>query len=196
MAETMTKLQGAKKAAFILFGFPYTVIVMVFIFLPLGLLSGVGLVCTESCVWLRMRLRGRFLSGRVRRRRFADGHGTVIIESPMVGWNVTRAWWTDEDVLALAPAAPPTKDDLTAGTIWDHPFVRWAHERYTDIRAGRASLLRVWNGTRLQRRLSKRYPRLRFVEVWSGFASFPAAFRPKTTASSGVSSSEGHAHPR
>jgi len=197
LTESMAKLlRGAKGAGTGLLAAPVFLLVLLLVFLPLGILSGVCLVWGELYVWLRMRFHGRFLSGRKRRDCFARGRGTVIIESPAVGWNVTRAWWTDEDVLALAPAPPPTNDNLRDGTIWGHPFVRWAHERYTDIQTGRAMLLAVWNGSRMQRRWSKRYPKLRFVKVWSGFATFAAAQRERTTDAPDVSSPDRQAGPQ
>ncbi len=147
---------------------PLFIIVLVFFFLPLGILSGIGLVLGEICVWLKMFRKGRYLSRNERKRRLVRGDGTIIIESPTIGWNITRAWWTEEDVLMLAPSPPPNKDALINGPIWNNTFLRWAHSRYTDIDCGQAYLLAVWNGARFGRKLSKRYPQIKLIDLWSG----------------------------
>lgn len=167
--------RGLRTIVLVVLALPCGVIVLLTVILPLcvlGLLSGICLVISEFRLSLKMRRRGRYLSRSERSRRFAGGRGTVIIESPTVGWRVTRAWWTEDDVLALAPCDPPGEDQLRNGAFWGNAFLQWAHAEYTNIEDGRAYLLAVWNGARLKRQFAKHYPSMRFVDLWSGAVTF------------------------
>lgn len=151
---------------------PILMPVILLIILMLGLYSGVALVFSEVLVWLSMWRKGRLLPRKQRDRQLVKSSGTIIIEHPTVGWNVTRAWWTSDDVQAESPVPPPDDSAVNDGTIWDHPYLTWAHGRYTDLQNGRACLLAVWNGKKHQQLLSKQYPHLKSVEIWSGAVGF------------------------
>jgi hypothetical protein len=159
------------------------ILLLFVLFLPafllvVGLLLGValwaGIINLVSEVRFRFRMsRGnRFL----RRREFHDrvgweGLGTLILEAPTLGWGVSRAWWTPDSILNLAPVDQPTLDeyknsDGRTPLEWD----RWCWSVYVNPEDGKAFLLRTWNGASLERRLKARYPRLEVIWTRSALA--------------------------
>lgn len=141
---------------------PFLVVYAIVLFSVLGLWSFVGNLAREIRFHGRMRRIGRCVPPSQLARQMAAEEGTIIVESPTLGWRVSRAWWTDEDVLALAPTEPPSRPAP------NDPFDRWCHEEYTSPDTGRAVLFKVWSGKRAQRCLSKAFPGVPVVAVWSG----------------------------
>lgn len=89
-----------------------TVPFVLIILLALGLYAAVHIIVSELLFHARMRHCGRFLRWRRLGARIAEkGGGTLIIESPSLGWGFTHAWWTPEKVLAVSPYAVPTDED-------------------------------------------------------------------------------------
>ena len=148
-----------------------------YLFLVLGVLccagigSGVLNVVNELRVRRRMRVASRFLSWHTAIDRIGNARGTLILESPTAGWNVTRAWWTPDNVLALSPAPPPDASERDVLVLIRHPFIEWCHEHYTDLDRGTAYLVAVYNGHRSAKRLVARFPGITKIDLWSGALS-------------------------
>jgi hypothetical protein len=144
--------------------------------LPLAILLALGLYAVihnfVSEVWFRFRMAhcSRFLRRRQLSARIAaEGSGTLIVESPSLGWGFTHAWWTPEKVLAISPYAVPSDDDYRKAAEkmqcldWD----RWQWENYTAPDKGRAFLLRVWNGRSIERWIKQTFPDMSVVHTWT-----------------------------
>jgi hypothetical protein len=142
--------------------FPLLVVYAIVLFSVLGLWAFFGNLAREIRFCRRMRRIGRYVSASQLAGQMAAEEGTIIVESPTLGWGVSRAWWTNEDVLAHAPMQPPDRPAP------NHAFDRWCHEQYTSPGTGRAVLFKVWSGERAQRHLSKGFPGIPVVAVWSG----------------------------
>jgi hypothetical protein len=123
-----------------------------------------------------MRQCARFLHWRGLATRIAEeGSGTLIIESPSLGWGFTHAWWTPEKVLAVSPYTVPTDDEYRSAAEkmecldWD----RWHWDNYTDPDKGRGFLLRVWNGRSLEKWVRRAFPSVDVVHTWTALVHAP-----------------------
>ena len=153
------------------------------ILLALGLYAVIHNLVSELCFRARMRQCGRFLRCRELSARIAaEGPGTLIVETPSLGWGFTHAWWTPEKVLASSPYPLPSDDEYRGAAEkmecldWD----RWNWENYTDPDKGRALLLRVWNGRSLERWIKRKSPAVSVVHTWTALVH-----APKTAAETG-----------
>jgi hypothetical protein len=152
-----------------------TIPLVLVLLLAFGAYAGLHNFVSQLRFRARMRQRGRFLRWRDLRDRIADeGPGTLIIESPSLGWGFTHAWWTPERVLDVSPHAPPTEEDYRNAVnlecfAWD----RWQWENYTHPDRGRAWLLRVWNGRSLERSVRSAFPSVAVVRTWTALAHLP-----------------------
>jgi hypothetical protein len=123
-----------------------------------------------------LRRKGRFLSWKKALQCMNANPGTLIIESPTIGWGIARAWWTADDVSSLATCPMPSEMEYrkaaSGGPIpeWES----WCWKEYLSPENGRAHLLRVWNGNSLEFRLRKLYPQLKVVSSWSAVVHSPA----------------------
>lgn len=158
--------------------FPLMVLMGLFIFLlvvlPVGLFAFLHNFTGELLFYLSMWNDGRTLSGRRLRQQLASGEtGTLIIEYPTLGWGMNHAWWTPDNIPARAPVEGPgsaTYDDEILDLMdqdLSHPWDAWCWQEYTSTWQGKASLLRVWNGKKYQKWLSRHYPSLPIVETTS-----------------------------
>ncbi len=159
---------------------PSIVIVVLALGPPVTLLVAVGSV-RELCLPIRMGFRRRYIPSWELRRQICHDDGTLIIESPTIGWGITRAWWTAEDVVACSPFREPTQEEYKAklsqveeptesrALDWD----RWCWENYTRLDCGRAMLARAWNGKSLEARLSRAFPKMKIVHTWTGLVHEP-----------------------
>ncbi len=137
----------------------------------LGTFAGVSNLLRELGVQRKMRAAGRFLPWRMALERIEHSGGTLILESPTIGWAVTRAWWTPDDVLAQTPTPPPDKSERDHSVLSRHPFIEWCHDHYTDLDHGTGYLLATYNGHRCANRLMVRFPGLKNIGLWSGAVS-------------------------
>jgi len=126
---------------------------------------------------IRMWRCGRFL----RRRDFANhigqsGPGTLIIDLTTLGWGVSDAWWTPDDIQSRAPVYPPRKEDYESPAMDKNrlEWERWCWNEYTNPDNGKALLLRVWNGESLERQLKRRYPAMNIVYTWTALVHMPS----------------------
>jgi hypothetical protein len=140
------------------------------VLLAVGLYAFICIVISELLFRIRMAHCGRFLRRRQLSARIAaEGSGTLIVESPSLGWGFTHAWWTPENVLTISPYAVPSDDDYRHAAEkmqcldWD----RWQWENYTAPDKGRAFLLRVWNGRSLERWVKRTFPGMSVVHTWT-----------------------------
>lgn len=98
--------------------------------------------------------------------------GTLIVDSPTVGWNITQCWWTPECIAEISPEPIPTDDDRDShirskAEQLELPFDRWVSKRYLDANAGTAVLIGYRRGDVLARMISRR-ANLPIVKSWSG----------------------------
>jgi hypothetical protein len=146
------------------------------ILLGLGVYAFFAMLVSELLFRARMRQCGRFLHWRQLGTRIDKvASGTLIVESPFLGWGSTHAWWTPEKVLAVSPYAVPGDDDYHSGAKrmqcldWD----RWHWENYTNPDNGRAFLLRVWNGRCLEKWVRRTFPSVDVVHTWTALVHAP-----------------------
>jgi hypothetical protein len=166
-----------KVALVILLPFVLPIVPLVFaILLALGLYAVIHNFVSELLLRARMRQCGRFLRWRQLSARIAEEEsGTLIIESPSLGWGFTHAWWTPEKVLAVSPYAAPTDEEYRSAAEkmqcldWD----RWHWENYTDPDKGRGFLLRVWNGRSLEKWVRRTFPAVDVVHTWTALVHAP-----------------------
>jgi hypothetical protein len=166
-----------KVALVILFPFILPIVPLVIaILLVLVVYAEIHIFVSEIRFRRRMRQCGRFLRRRQLNARIAEeGSGTLIIESPSLGWGFTHAWWTPDTVLAVSPYAAPTDDEYRSATKrmrcldWD----RWHWENYTDPDKGRGHLLRVWNGRSLEKWVRRNHPLVDVVHTWTALVHAP-----------------------
>jgi hypothetical protein len=146
------------------------------ILLAIGLYTVIHNIISEFLFRAWMRQCGRFLHWRKLSARIAEeGPGTLVIESPSLGWGFTHAWWTPEKILALSPYALPSDDDYRGAAEkmqcldWD----RWHWDNYTDPDKGRGLLLRVWNGRSLEKWVRRTFPAVDVVHTWTALVHAP-----------------------
>ncbi len=159
---------------------PFVLVLGILIFLPLGIFVFLHNFMGEQLFYLRMRSDGRTLSRRALRHRLQSGEtGTFIIETPTMGWRMTHAWWTPDDLLALAPTTEPLPEeyeDLIAEMRvhpWEtrvHPWDEWCWQEYLSPFGGKAFLLKVWNGKKYQQWVERYDPAIPVVKSWSAIA--------------------------
>lgn len=135
----------------------------------LGLCAATANYVGEWQVRFRMRRCGRYLSLSEAQSAIARSAGTLIIEQPSLGWNVTRAWWTPENLVAQSPFGLPCHEDYknAAKTMTALDWDRWCWRNYTSLDNGRAFFIRGWNGASIERALKKRFPDLKVVRTWT-----------------------------
>jgi len=114
-------------------------------------------------------LRIQTVTGRIA----ADG-GTLIIESPSYFGNISRAWWTPENLLNNAPSPLPTHRDyrLAAKSMTCLDWDKWCWENYTSPDCSNAFLVCFRNGASLEAKLSPRFPALKVVRTWTAPVHF------------------------
>lgn len=139
-------------------------------------LSGLQLIylicanrATDRATMRLMRAAGRFLTRGEVQERTSTGVGTILVEFPLIGSNVTRAWWTDDDVLSIASMPPPEHDEAGVEDPPGHPFDIWCHEKYTDPICGSALLFAFSRGEEYAKRLTKEFPTIKIVTVRTGW---------------------------
>ena len=134
----------------------------------LGTYAGISNLFSELRVKRRMRLSGRLLPWPAALKRIEESRGTLILESPTIGWAVYRSWWTPDDVLAQTPTPLPDASERDPQVLSLHPFIEWCHEHYTDLDGGTACLIAVYNGKRSANELAARFPELKRIDLWTG----------------------------
>lgn len=131
-----------------------------------------GLI-VDAQAYMQIRRDNRTLRREELIEKIQDDLGTLIIESTTVSWGRSRAWWTEDNILSLCSVKPPPEreDDVETSQeekAAEYEFAKWAHKNYTDLQNGRAKLVKLRNGYNFVEKLSKRFPGLKFVHVWSG----------------------------
>jgi len=151
---------------------PLFLFIAVFVFLPLGLYGGLQVRLEEIRFRRRARRAGRVVNlGEVTNRSLSNV-GTLIIESPTVGWGVTRAWWTADDVLAKAQGPAPTNDNYHIGISKEElplKFDQWCWEEYISLGKGKAFLISTRIGNAREAKLRRMFPSVPLVHTWSAF---------------------------
>lgn len=155
-------------------------LIMCVLYAPLMLAGGAIYAIQEKRRRRRMRKLGRFLSWPevLKRMESAQTPCTLILQ--MANLTPTRAWWTQDDLLAQIPL--PLPDERA---IWDpsahgaqHPLNEWCQFKYFDESTGSAfltdlpdstkALLRRFHDAKNRAQLREQFPKLNVVVV--GFA--------------------------
>lgn len=156
------------------------VLVMCVLYAPLALAGGAILAIQEKRRRRRMRKLSRFLSWPEVLKRTESARTSCTLILQMANLTPTRAWWTQDDVLALIPL--PLPDERS---IWDpsdrgarHPLNEWCQFKYFDENTGTAfltelpdsikDLLRRFHDGKNRAQLCEQFPKLNVVVV--GFA--------------------------
>ncbi len=135
-----------------------------------GGFSYVQIVLGEWRLKRMMRRDNRSMSPDELLAKLNSQNGSIIFERPYLGWGISRIWWTPDDMKSLSPAKPRTLEDFDYDltNITSEPFTEWAVENYLSERTGKAWLVSVFKSEGLARRLSKRFPKVKMMEVESG----------------------------
>lgn len=159
---------------------PFGIVIGVFVFLVLAIMF---LATVPQSIWRANRWRSKLRRDRRYRnpeiRPDTISGGTLIVDSPTVGWGITHCWWTPDDILNCSPTPIPTEDDRHWHVRSDpdrleFPFDRWVNEKYLCENAGTAILIGYRRGDALANRIANRND-IPIVKTWSG----PIAFFPE-----------------
>ena len=63
--------------------------------------------------------QGRYLNWKLRPRNFKSG--TLIVDSPTLGWNIKYCWWTPDDIYEKSPFKNPLIVSRESMDEPDHP---------------------------------------------------------------------------
>ncbi len=147
------------------------VAVLVLYFTAFWILYAIPRGIYESYCWRRsLKIAGRYKTQLYHAESIRTG--TLIIDSPALGWNVKHCWWTPLDLKSISPEPIPTANDRDSHLRGEHeelemPFDRWVYKNLLDIKSGTATLLCVRRGDLLAKRI-QRMANIPVVESWSG----------------------------
>ena len=105
-------------------------------------------------------------------------NGTLIVDSPTLGWGLLQCWWTPDELKAITPHTIPTEDDRQVHIKaepdrLEMPFDCWVHSKYLHPETGTAILLSSRRGDRWAARCTRLNPNLETVKTWSGPVGWP-----------------------
>lgn len=166
----MAILRAIRNAAF----FPFFLLLAPFILLGVTIIVAIQLpYCTILHHQWRSKLRRQ---GRYRNRKMnlteTLGGGTLLVDSPTLGWNVKYCWWTPDDLRSLSPYVLPTDVDrenhIHAQTDkLQLDFDEWCFEKYLSVDTGSAILLATRKGDKFAEKLMQNAPDVACVYTWS-----------------------------
>jgi hypothetical protein len=117
---------------------------------PIVLYVKVAPIPSEWKFKRRMQAENRYLSHYKLPRDNHPSFGTLICDRPSCKWDVSRSWWTEDDIHSIAPVVPsddryvfkePSEDeDLTSPFEWDE-YDRWIYDTYLHPDHGKAMLV-------------------------------------------------------
>lgn len=125
----------------------------------------------ENHRWRRML----YLADRLNRTKsFRDRltTGTLIVDSPTLGWGLLQRWRTADDIPSLSPMSEPTDSDRekpmrSAPNTLCLPWDRWVANTYLDRDDGKAILIAKRGGDRIAKRITAKPSAIRVVRSWS-----------------------------
>lgn len=100
--------------------------------------------------------------------------GTIIHDSPTIGWSISRLWWTADELPAAVGTPERTSNGPKPKPFRWHPFDQVVTEKYLDEKTGTAMLIAVWHPYRRLVRLQRDRPNCKVVNCWSGGAQLEA----------------------
>jgi hypothetical protein len=138
---------------------------------------------SDYCWRRQLHRKGRYKNPAIQNDCLSSG--TLIVDSPTVGWAITQCWWTPDDVAAISPESIPTDEDRKSHIAekpqrLELPFDRWVSKRYLDANAGTAILLARRRGEKTATTIAQR-TNIPIVKSWSG----PIAFASTSGKTSG-----------
>ncbi len=115
------------------------------------------------------------LAGRLNRTKaFRDRltTGTLIVDSPSLGWGLLQCWWTADDVPSLSPMPEPTDADREKYMRSDSnslclPWDRWIAKTYLERDVGKAILIATRRGDRIAKLITAKSSAIHAVRSWS-----------------------------
>lgn len=172
-------MHKALKTVASLLALPFAIVLGTFVALVLAVML---LAHLPRSLWMSHRWRshlrreGRYKNPNIRPDRIVNG--TLIVDSPTVGWSFTRCWWTPDDIPAISPEPIPTQEERERHTRsrperLEFAFDRWVASKYLSDNGGSAVLLSCRRGDVTARRIAERH-NVPIVNSWSG----PIAFFP------------------
>ncbi len=122
------------------------------------------------CWRRRLKRAGRYKGSLVHFESIRTG--TLIVDSPALGWNVSQCWWTPLDLPSISPEPVPTDEDRDCflrnnPRELEMPFDRWVYKTFLDSDSGTAILLCTRGGDLLAERI-QRTANISVVKCWSG----------------------------
>lgn len=155
----------------LIFGF---VLIMCVLYAPLALTGNAIYAINEKRRRIRMQKLGRFLSWPQVEKRMESTQSACTLILQIANLTPTRAWWTEDDLLAQSPLPLPNEDDIRHPSAHTarHPLNEWCQCKYFDDKTGTAfltdlnkDLLRQFEDARNRARLHDLFPKLNVLVV-------------------------------
>ena len=162
---------------------------MCVLYAPLMLAGGAINAVEEKWRRIRMRKLGRFMSWPQVEERMKSTQTACTLILQMANLTPTRAWWTEDDLLARSPLPLPDENAIRhpAAHVGLHPLNEWCQSKYFDEETGTAfftdlpdsskDLMRQFEDAKNRGRLRDLFPRLNVVVV-----GFTGGIRAKAAA--------------
>lgn len=114
----------------------------------------------------RLAMKGRVISLDEAKRRIGCGDGTIVIENPTLGWNVSRVWWAPHNAATPRPDVWPEEQICP-----NEDYLNYDH--LIDENTGEASLVRpfIFSG-RIGRFLIRNFKKSEHLYVFSGAVAY------------------------
>ncbi len=145
--------------------------------LPVAVILGVMIAFQLPSMFIEnYRWRQRLsLAGRLNRTKaFRDSlaNGSLIVDSPTLGWGLLQCWWTTDDVPSLSPMPEPTDADREKHMRSDSntlclPWDRWIANTYLDRDNGKAILIATRRDDRIAELITAKASTIHIVRSWS-----------------------------
>jgi|688.fasta_scaffold1069776_1 hypothetical protein len=118
----------------------------------------------------KLALAGRLNRSKTFRDRLTTG--TLIVDSPTLGWGLLHCWWTADDIPSLSPIPEPTDGDREKHMRSDShslclPWDRWIAKTYLDRDDGKAILIATRRGDRIAELITAKSSAIHAVRSWS-----------------------------
>ena len=150
---------------------PGLLVVGIVFFLPLGIVLCLWNLIGELRFTLKMMWNRRFVPWyMLGNLQLGD---RLILESPTIGWRISRLWLAPSHLFNNCPFEPPQSEDECnefengIDPYPVHPFHEWLYQRCLSPESGAGILIRAWNGQRFEKYVARRNPGLVLLQLWS-----------------------------
>ena len=182
--------------------FPLYLLFLVFMLCWMYAESGVSRRRRANSLKRAMRTADRVATWSDVSAHLAEQPGTLIVDTPCLGWHDTDVWWTGELVAeqllhAGIPLPLPLESESSSNfdARMENPlFDRWCRSQFFDPKSGRGKLVQstlsaIGKGS-IQRRvaeLQRAHPNLMVVHACSAFAEFADDWELRKRSAAGTS---------